>query len=45
MLSAQKVQVKDSISTISLNEVNFEGISFEPDSQISNNNLEKEEKN
>ena len=33
VLSAQKVQVKDSISTISLNEVNVEGIRVSTDHQ------------
>ena len=37
-LSAQKVQVKDSISTISLNEVNVEGIRVSKDSPITYTN-------
>ena len=41
VLSAQKVQVKDSISTISLNEVNVEGIRVSTDSPITYTNLSK----
>ena len=43
VLSAQKVQVKDSISTISLNEVNVEGIRVSTDSPITYTNLSKED--
>ncbi len=42
-LSAQKVQVKDSISTISLNEVNVQGIRVSSDSPITYTNLSKED--
>jgi len=42
-LSAQKVQIKDSIFTISLKEVNVEGIRVSSDSPITHSNLSKDD--
>ena len=43
VLNAQKVQKKDSVSTISLNEVNVEGIRASSDSPITHSNLSKDD--